>query len=398
MNAQLLRIAAIISALSVVACSPGKQQVHSAAPAYPELKPIQSSSKLPDIATKPDGGVDPNRVIPLSPEENMARVRKNIVEPVIFGKSAAGISITTTFAQSLNILSNPIGSSKSQLFYNEAVSIVWKQGEPELFEAMIVFDEYKGVVQLPAKFNSPTMGTSFATYFTETAPAVPGTALIKELARYFENKPESYDCFAEDDCEISVDDSDIDFTFRNGFLRFSNDADKKLSIIYFGQPAQPKTPAITAPIVFNESAGGVKLDWTLAQVKALLGEPIKVIDNKKYVYDNGNLIVTIQNDKVVVLQVQGKFKGKLTLPAELGDIALGTELKSHFTEADPKGEEFLRKIARFMDKKDATYDCFKEDTCGIQEGGDLIQMAFTGGLLAIEKNETKKLSIVLVGH
>ncbi len=398
MNAQLLRIVAVASALGVVACSPGKQQVHSAAPANTELKPIKSTSKLPDIATRPDGGVNPDRIIPLSPEENMARIRQNIAQPIIFGKSVAGITISTTFTQSLNILSNPTGTSDSQFFYGENISVIWGEKDSQIPEAIIVFDGYSGPMQLPAKFKSPKMGDSFAPYFTETAPAVAGTALIQELARYFANQPETYDCVKEKECSISAKGANLDFSFRNGLMRFSNDGEKKLNIVYFTQPPAPKTPAITAPIVFKTSAGGVSIGWTVAQVKALLGEPIKVVQDTYYIYDNNNMAVAIENGQVAMIQLEDSFAGKVTLPAELGDVVVGTEMKKHFTATDPKGENLLRTIARFVEKKDASYDCIAEKKCAVQESADNIQMAFDGGALVFDKSEAKKLVIVVVSN
>lgn len=397
MNAQLLRIAVVAaSALNVVACSPGKQQVHSTAPAYPELKPIKGTSKLPDIATKPDGGVHVERTIPLTPEENIARIRHNIVQPITFGKTAAGIAINTTFTQSLSVLSDPTGSSENQFFYAENISVIWGEKDPQIPEAIIIFDGYEGVFNLPEKFKSPRMGDSFAAYFTEAAPAVAGTALIQELARHFANQPASYDCIKAKDCSISAKGANVDFMLPNGLVRFSNDAEKKLSIVYFTQPPAPKTPALTAPVVFKKSIGGVNIGWTLAQVKALLGEPIKVAQENLYLYDNGNLIIEIEGDKVASLQIQDDYAGKMTLPTELGNVVLGTEMKAHFSETDPKGENLLRSIVRFLENKDASYDCIAEKTCGIQESAEHIQHMFVGGAMVYEKSEAKKLVIVAV--
>lgn len=351
---------------------------------------IRATSKLPDKATKPDGGTVEKRISVLSPEENKARVLANISQPIVFGKSVANIDMSMTQEVAGKILSSPIGNDDTMYLYSENIRIVWEaleEGAPVKAQFIFIDDGYLGAVNFPEKYGVVKLGTPMAKYFTEADPS--GEAFLKDLARFYDGKSADYDCVRLRKCGVQVTATHIRFVLQNGDLFFLNDAQKTLNIVGFVPPPPAETAPLTGDIVFGVGAAGITLLNTESQVLVKLGEPVSVDPLGIYLFDNGHVAVFFNpfSKKLTSMTLSFGFEGKLKMPADIGDKYLGDGFADRFPVSDPLGEAFMLRLGKYFDNKenDVGYNCQIINSCYAQQNDELVLFTFDNGSIVFSK-------------
>lgn len=348
--------------------------------------------------TRPSGGIDNDRVGQVNAGENAERAMRNRKESVMWGDTAAGISFRTTYSESVDILSTPIGVSGTFHYYAENVRIAWSQEGKRNPQLIVVDNGYLGRIVMPDSVGMVKMGDSFSRYFTNSDPQA--EQLLIKLGQFFEKKPSTFNCLALNVCSIREDDSYLEFVFRNGGLIFKNNPLKTLEIFYFEPTPRPLTEPLTAPVVFGDSAGGIAMLSNYADGYPILGDPMAVSGNTFY-YDNGNFGVVwdlAAPNKAKVMVIDKGYQGVIQLPAPYGNVHMRDSFSQYFTAQDPRGEAMLKDLARTFDGHagDANWDCMQVNSCQAYASIEGVDYVFDkGGMIFDEKGRLVLLYFVI---
>lgn len=403
LRAHISHFGAIGLVLLAASCTEGRKQEYGTSPAVPERSPLISTKDLPNLPTKPDAGIDDWRVVPLTPEENNARVRKNTGLPIVFGESAAGISMKTTLVESMDILSDPYGTAGDMVFYREGIRVKWNTTGDQKPNLIIVDDDYQGTLAMPGTIGSIKVGAGFKKFFAESDTSLaPGTSLLKQLGRFFMKESAEFDCLAKKYCSMSDEGDSFYLIYPAGFLIFGKTPELPLKLMVFRTPPPPPTEPLKDAILLGKGAGGITLGMTQAQVAQKLGKPSATAQDGREVYDNGNLIVIYKADansakSVIAIAVIGDYLGGLTASTKLGTLKVGQSLASYFT-ATVNGTELAKELGRFAEGKDANYDCIASKTCEVTDEDTSHVVTVKGGQLQINHDDKKIAAIVVAAQ
>lgn len=345
--------------------------------------------------TRPEGGLVRGRTATLSAEENAERVARNKKQPIVWGESVAGITMATEYLDGLDILAEPLGFSQGFYFYNENIRIAWGTQTKRTPTSVIVDVGYQGPLSLPAEFGEVRMGDSFKSRFPFSDPT--GKEFIKALSRALEKMGPDFDCFSINVCKINVGTDLIEFSFRNGSVLFSNDANHELRFLYFLPNLPPLTTPLTQPMVFGDSAGGANMGLLQAHAKLTLGTPAFTNGIFSY-WDNGNLGIAWEPgaSKPLMMHIDRGYQGTWVLPAPLGTLRLNQVMSSYFPTNDSQGVELLKIMGRIFDGKaeDASYDCQLVNSCRVVAGDSGIEFIFDKGGVVFDYGPEYRLATV----
>ena len=395
------RLLTFTIAVLVVGCADnftGEGKFNEPAPAADESQ-IRSTSRLPDKATNPDGGVDDRRIRPLKPEEQVERVGGNISQPIVFGEGAANIKMTTTLDESRSILSSPLGISDGMYFYSENIRVIWSENDDGITVPEFIFVDigYRGALKLPKKYGTVQLGTAMKKYFPDTDEF--GEELILELGRYFEGKDDDdYHCLDLRTCGIQVTGTHIRFIFRSGDLFFLRNDDLPLDVVSLVPPPPADSDPLTDEVIVGTGAGGVKLTEDREQILSKLGEPVSVDFLGIHIFDNGNFEVFFDNttDEVLSMTLRIGYAGLIDLPSSLGEIRIGDPLSDHFDNDDPLGEDLLKAMGKYFDGKEADdgYDCTLVNSCAVQIGNNVLYFRFDAADFVISPGDGHRIDVI----
>lgn len=156
-------------------------------------------------------------------------LRPFLRDPLVYKQSVAGITLTSTKAETEARIGAPISvnAANGTHVYDDFNLIVnWNaMNMPSLIYARA---EYRGKITVPGA-TPPERG--FGDSFADLAPTdTDGTGLMQALHRIYENPNE--DCIALETCTLIAGEDEIEIQLANGFFGFSKDASRKL--VYFG--------------------------------------------------------------------------------------------------------------------------------------------------------------------
>ncbi len=215
---QTLNLALLLSTTLLVSCSDTPQQY------------VQNG---PPKVDRGDGSQIPTKgdiLIPELPTKNEDDlVRAESLQPILYGKGAAGITLKTTFKEAQKILSTPSFGPRpgdGLTLYRSGMIIFWRADEPRIPEAILLRAGYRGSLEAPAPVGPMALGSEFSKHFTDPT----GEGFIVQLYNLFENMKPEFNCLKAALCSIEVTDEEIIFLMPKLQLLFSKDL-KELFVI-----------------------------------------------------------------------------------------------------------------------------------------------------------------------
>lgn len=122
-------------------------------------------------------------------------------------------------------------------------------------------------------------------------------------------------------------------------------------------------------IVYGVGAAGITFDTTQNESLVLLSDPVVVTDDNIGVYNEGMYVFWRTQDPTVptLIWLTKDYLGKLRVGGEIGDLKMGGDLSSFFSESSPQGENFINILYRTLEKMPTDFDCLKEKICQIKD-------------------------------
>ena len=317
------------SFLDLSACA--KKPKTSESPGYIPNKMSQDAiAVISHKPTRPDGGAVLGKSTGLDPEVSESRKLNNIVLPVVFGESVAGISMQTTNAEAKKILAPASLAAQGFEYYPEHIRIAWK-GEATSTPDYVVVDEgYAGKLQLPAPYGASQVGQSLAPMLATQTDL---KNLLLNAGALFEKQAPTYDCEKALTCQLTEDASYFSLEFRRGGLLIAKQTSLPLSFIYFNGPNKFYARAAD-PIVYQISVAGINFQSKRAAVEARLG-PAQGSGGTVVYYDKQSVGVIWGADETpAVLQALGTYQGSLNFGLAMGSHRIGDSMASYVPLTD----------------------------------------------------------------
>lgn len=347
--------------------------------------------------TNPEGG----QVSGLSPrmtsEENQKRIRQNKDASIVLGESVANITMQTTFAESLGVLSQPIVGAGGSYAYGESIIISWAEQNPRKPTRIDIIEGYQGVMQLPERFGAIRIGSSFRAWFEKSSPE----ELILELGRYFDGKDESYHCLNLNSCALVIDGEFVQFAFRMGWLIFSGGEQRYLEQVSFRTEVPEPSPPITDDVTFGYGLTAANVLSSLESVTFRVGDPLGLSYEGGFLYDNGNISIFYSRNApflVTHIAFERGFDGVIKdFPGGIGEVKMRDSLSEFFAPNDFNGLQFLKTLGAAIDGKsdDPNWDCIRVQSCSMFVSAFYWQFIFDNSSFIVSRNNSKTLERII---
>lgn len=137
--------------------------------------------------------------------EQVEKIKLNSVQPVIYGKGAAGITIETPEEDAAKILAPPAYISETGNLYAEGIFVAWNT-ESKKPNYILVMSNYFGEIQTANSDESFNMNKNFSDkYLANNLNSA--EQMTRDLYVMFEKQPKNFDCLAENLCRVIWGDS-----------------------------------------------------------------------------------------------------------------------------------------------------------------------------------------------
>jgi len=308
------------------------------------------------LPTRPEGGFVEGKVSTLDPEEAERRRNKNLVEPIVFGTSVAGITMSTPYSEALNTLVY-YGSNQGIDFFQEHIVVAWGAGADPVPFQIGIQDGYGGKLKLPDPYGEVSVGQFMAGKITS----------VNELRQFmltvgaaFENQSSAtYDCEKSLTCQLNEDASFFMLDFRRGGIYLGKEANLPIGFMYFSQP-QRFFATLVDPIVHNISIGGLTFQSRRATAEVRLGPTIGEQVEGGLVfsyYDRGSFAVAWGADTTpMAFKAVGIYQGPLNFGAAIGSRKIGEPFANYAITTDD-GTALMLALDRGLNNRAADYNC-----------------------------------------
>jgi hypothetical protein len=317
----------------------------------------------PLLPTRPDGGVVEGKLQTLDPEEAERRRNRNMVEPIVFGTSVAGITMKTPYSQAMNTLVYYGSNNQGIDFFQEHIVIAWSAGSDPVPFQIGIQEGYGGKLKLPEPYGEVVIGQPMTNQIGTLQDL---RSFMLTLGASFENKDRgTYDCEKSLTCQLSENESFFMLDFRLGGIYLGKTADLPIDFIYFTQPQQFFAPLVD-PIIHNFSIGGVNFQASRSTVEARIGPPIaRRLEGEGVIfsyYDKGNFAISWADENSAqsnpqAIKAVGAYGGTQAFGGAIGTRKLGDSFASYAT-IDATGQALLLAMDRILNKRtNPAYDC-----------------------------------------
>lgn len=353
-------------------------------------KGLEDSDALPVVSrlpTRPEGGSVPGKVAEMDPEESARRKARNEIVAIEFGASAAGINMKTTKNEARTILAAPLGASQGFEFYPEHIRILWDDAAAPAPRLLVVDEGYAGRLSLPAPYGNINIGQSL----TALRPNFDIKEFMLAAGAAFEGMAgKAYNCEEALTCRLVAATTAFELQFRRGGMLVSNDASKKLQLLYF-QPTQKFYPRVTGPIVYGSSIGGVDFMTLRSSFEAKYGPPEEIEQGFAY-YDQGSIRIGWGTNRMpLAIGALRTFSGSMNFGATIGERKIGDSFKAHMANAD-QAKAFMLAIDRHFENRAPDFDCSTQTTplCSLETDGELILIELAKGIFVFTADSEKR--------
>ena len=343
--------------------------------------------------TQPQGGIVDGRLERLEPSESLRRKLANEQRPIIFGESAAGIGMDTSFEAAHEILASPVGTFSGQEFFPEDIRISWNQSEPRLPNFIVIGSNYKGPLQMPNLDIQLFMGELISERFPLGTVDEQNSAM-KTIGAWLDGEdPATYDCIVERRCRLDQSESSLIFDFaKGGFLL--DPADGSLDLMFF-VPTRQLFPFLTAPLIYGVSLGGITPTTTKQDAEAnILGPPVFInAENGLHYYDDFNFVVSWGADDLPEeVAALDSYRGGVPIPGEDTTRTIGQSFADLIpTDVEASPEELARRLHMLFESADE--DCIALETCSILTRGSNFQISLNQAFFIFSNSADFKLEI-----
>lgn len=368
--------------------------------AYPQsAADVVTNQKLPP--TNPDGGKIEGKSEAMDPEESQRRKTRNVGQPIVWGESIAGISMTTSFEEAQGILSESVGSSGFFIFYGEHLAVAWSGGEPNVPFAIVALDGYGGAISLPEPFGDIRVGDDISSFFSDDYEANRNT--VRALARVFDKEGAGYDCLARQTCRYAeFDNGEKRLEFQRGIIAV--DSSNRISLIYTLIPQSFPAP-VSGDYVYGETIAGYSLGSTRASTEQELGLPILAASqtNPLDYYDSLNLVFQWGADNLPLsIIIRHHFDGNIligdSISKRIGDSLIDvlstppdTSTVTDEELIDIHVPNLLKTMERLFHDRAIDYDCLSpgqdlDPTCALEVFETSIRLDFPMGSFILNRS------------
>jgi hypothetical protein len=346
--------------------------------------------KVTTEPTNPDGGLVAGRVLDISNEESLLRKMRNEVMPIEFGVGAAGITMTTSYDEAHDRLAKSIGVFNGIEYFPEDIRIEWSDKEPQTPEFFIIGPSYKGRINLGDGIGMVAMQSSFESLLDPNqTDAI--QALLKKIGGVFDgNGSAAYDCELAFTCRMDENETYVILEYKRGVMLLSKAKKLALEVMYFLPPRELR-PFLRAPLLYNQSIGGITLASSKADTEARIGAPLSVNPaNGVHAYDNFNLLVVWNEANTpALIMARADYQGKFTLP---GITPTERGLGDSFADLAPDdtdGSGLMQALHRIFENPDE--DCIALKTCVILPSEEGLEIQLANGFFGFSKDPSRKL-------
>ncbi len=313
--------------------------------------------------TRPTGGfVEGKSSATIDPEEAERRRNKNMIEPIIFGASAAGITMNTPYSEAQQLLSL-YGSNQGADFFSEHIYIVWNDGaDPVPFELGIL-NGYAGKLALPAPYGDVSVGQPMANFLVTFDDL---KRFMLTIGAAFENQPvATYDCEKALTCQQREDQTFYILDFKRGGIFLSKEDGLPIGFMYLTQPQKFYAPVID-PMLHNLSIGGLTFQTRRSTAELRLGPSLREQQEAggfiyNY-YDQFNLAIEWGADGTPrSFKALNQYRGPLNFGTVIGSRKIGDSFQSLAPENDD-GTQLMLALDRDLNRRAADYNCATQAT------------------------------------
>lgn len=317
------------------------------------------------LPTRPDGGLVEGKGQTLDPEEAERRRNKNIIEPIVFGNSVAGISMSTPYSEAMKTLVY-YGSNQGIDFFQEHVVVAWGGGADPVPFQIGIQEGYAGTLKLPAPYGEVSLGQQMAGKINN----------LDELRQFmlvsgaaFENQPNTYNCETSLTCQFNENESFYMLDFRRGGIYLSKATGLPIGFMYFTQPQRFFAPLVD-PILHNLSIGGLTFQTKRTTAEARMGPTIGEQLEGGLVfsyYDRANFAVAWGTDSTPsAFKAVGAYQGTQNFGTTIGTHKLGDSFASYAVTTDD-GTALMLALDRGLNNRAADFNCSTTDpvTCQV---------------------------------
>lgn len=371
--------------------------------------PDQSSNVIRNEVlppTNPNGGAVEGKSEAMDPEEALRRKTLNVIQPIVWGESLAGITMSTTFEEAQSILSNVVGSTGFFTFYAEHLAVAWTGAEPNVPFAIVALDGYAGTLSLPAPFGNVKIGDDVSGLLQGSYGDRQN--LAQALARTLEKRSANYNCLSESTCRyLEFDDGFKRLEFENGVITIDNE--NKINLIY-SIIDQTFPEAATGDYIYGQSVAGHTLGTNKATAEQTLGFPVNSDSFFEY-YDSLNL--AFQWDaatRPLTIVARKHFNGNILIGDSINKRIGDSLLDILDTPPDPATVSdddiinihvpaLLVKIESILHDRAVDYNCLDAlpaPTCAYEVFPDQVRLDFPQGAFILNRSTSLELDIASI--
>jgi hypothetical protein len=307
------------------------------------------------LPTRPEGGFVEGKGKTLDPEEAERRRNKNMIEPIVFGTSVAGITMNTRYSEAMEKLVY-YGSNQSADFFGEHIAVIWGGGADPVPGLIVIQEGYAGQLKLPDPYGDVSVGQPMAGRIGSINDL---RSFMLTVGAAFEGQPNTYDCEKSLTCQLNEDETLYQLDFRRGGIYINKTADLSIALIYFSQPQRFFAPLVDA-ILHNISIGGLTFQTKRATAELRLGPSMGDQPENGIVfsyYDRGNFAVAWGTDSTpFAFKAVGKYAGPQNFGGTIGARKIGDSFASYAT-VDADGKALLLALDRSLNQRAPDYDC-----------------------------------------
>lgn len=308
------------------------------------------------LPTRPEGGFVEGKGRALDPEEAERRRNKNMIEPIVFGTSVAGITMNTRQSEAMDTLVY-YASNQSADFFQEHIAVIWGGGADPVPGLIVIQEGYAGKLKLPAPYGEVTVGQAMAGRIGSINDL---RSFMLAAGALFEGQAAGYDCEKALTCQFNEDENLFQLDFRRGGIYLNKTADLSIAFVYFSQPQRFFAPLVD-PILHNNSIGGLTFQTKRATAELRLGPTMgEQLENGivfSY-YDRANFAVSWGADGTpAAFKAVGAYAGTQNFGPAIGVHKLGDSFASYAT-VDATGKALLFALDHALNNHaDPAFDC-----------------------------------------
>lgn len=375
------------------------------------------------IPTNPTAGEVSGKAILLDPAESERRRAINVIQPIIWGESIAGISTTTTFNEAKAILANPVSESTNLTIYSEYLGVFWNGGQPNLPQTLVAISGYAGTLELPAPYSSITTKQDISSYVDTPEKRA---NFIVDLERSFSSTTPDYNCLQERSCRIlAFEDGSQFYDFSNG--RIAVNADNTVNNI-FTPLALTFPPRLTGDALLQQGQiGKYSLASTRAGVESALGGSLDLIRSplSQYKADRYDALLEgylmyyddlalgvqwLEDNTPTLMAVREGFLGELVFSVNnnvrkrIGDSTIDLILTDRPDPSTLNDDDLvnttapalIRDIDRTLYSRADGYDCLSQNTCQLTAYFDRFELMLNTVTLVVSREPNLNIKMVAV--